>query len=149
MLNYPNSTNLLLFHAHFLLKSQVPLNKIIQQSIQIKIIKLYLNYINLLDNYMYSIVPQNVCVRAPSCICSLHKPKSVNLICPSASNRIFSGFKSLKQFIIRIISRLLADKTFNINYIAALNYILTLNECKEILSEKKYKKRYLYIIPCK
>lgn len=44
--------------------------------------------------YIYSIVPQNVCVTMPSWMCSLHKPKSVSLTCPCASNKMFSGFKS-------------------------------------------------------
>lgn len=46
-------------------------------------------------SYMYSIVPQKVWVTIPSWMCSLHKPKSVNLTCPWASNKMFSGFKSL------------------------------------------------------
>lgn len=32
--------------------------------------------------YMYSMVPQKVCVTAPSWIDSLQRPKSVNLMCP-------------------------------------------------------------------
>lgn len=44
---------------------------------------------------MYSIVPQNVCVKAPSFKCSLHNPKSVSFTCPNLSNKMFSGLRSL------------------------------------------------------
>lgn len=47
------------------------------------------------NTYIYSIVPQKVWVSIPSLMCSLHKPKSVNLTCPWASNKIFSGLRSL------------------------------------------------------
>ena len=52
---------------------------------------------------MYSIVPQNVCVTSVWCMASLHSPKSVNFICPSAFNNIFSGFKSLQKNIRKIV----------------------------------------------
>ena len=43
---------------------------------------------------MYSMVPQKVWVTAPSWMASLQRPKSVNLMCPLKSRRMFSGFKS-------------------------------------------------------
>lgn len=64
---------------------------------------------------MYSMVPQNVWVTAPSCICSLHNPKSVNLIWPSESNKTFSGFKSLK-LLITIINSMLYTKIKSLIY---------------------------------
>lgn len=46
---------------------------------------------------IYSIVPQNVCVTECSSMDSLQRPKSVSLTCPFASNRMFSGFRSLQK----------------------------------------------------
>ena len=44
---------------------------------------------------MYSIVPQNVFVVSSSKTDSLHRPKSVILMLPVLSSRIFSGLRSL------------------------------------------------------
>lgn len=45
--------------------------------------KLYVIYRH---TYMYSIVPQKVCVKQFSNTASLHKPKSVNTTCPVKRN---------------------------------------------------------------
>lgn len=42
-------------------------------------------------------VPQKVQAVIPSWICSLQRPKSVNLTWPCASSKTFSGFKSLRK----------------------------------------------------
>lgn len=67
--------------------------------------------------YMYSIVPQKVCVTLPSWICSLQSPKSVSFTWPWASRRMFSGFRSLKAHIIQIIIKRLRNVWTNHLYI--------------------------------
>ena len=44
------------------------------------------SYMRQSQTYMYSIVPQKVCVRPPSLMDSLHNPKSVNFTCPEKKN---------------------------------------------------------------
>lgn len=52
--------------------------------------------------YMYSMVPQKVCVTAPSWMDSLQRPKSVNLMCPikKGYNSFFYFFYFSKIFYI-------------------------------------------------
>lgn len=50
-----------------------------------------------LETYMYSMVPQKVCVVASPNRDSLLRPKSVKTTWPYESNIIFSGFRSLHR----------------------------------------------------